>query len=309
VEQFYRALPRPVTIGVESDGYAQWFHALIQREGHTLLVGDATKIRAMVPRKTKTDRCDAAHLLQLLVEDRFPLIWVPDPGVRDLRALVAHRMRLVRMRTMVKNGLHAIALNSRLAAGRALFTRRGRAQLQALALPPPLTQRSDESLELLTWLDAHIDPLGGQIAAAVAADEPARRLMTNPGVGPLTALATVVVLGPVTRFPTSKHVVSSIGRAPTVDASADKGRLGHITEQGNALLRYVLRQAGQVAARSETDLRRLYSRVMHRHGRGAGLDKRIGDAGPPRYIAIAVVRCSSAFGRSPVWRYGLPRPR
>ena len=75
-------------------------------------------------------------------------------------------MRLVRMRTMVKNGLHAIALNDRLAAGAALFTRRGRAQLQALALPPHLTQRRDESLELLSWLDAHIDPLDGQIAAA-----------------------------------------------------------------------------------------------------------------------------------------------
>ena len=267
VEQFYRALPCPVTIGVESVGYAQWFHALIQREGPTLLVGDAAKIRAMVPRKTKTDRRDAAHLLKLLGEDRFPTIWVPDPGVRDRRALVAHRMRLVRTRTMVKNGLHAIALNYRLAAGAALFTRRGRAQLQALALPPHLTQRRDESLELLSWLDAHIDPLDGQIAAAAAADDQARRLMTHPGVGPLTALATVLVLGPVTRFPTSKHVVSYIGLAPAVAPSAAKCRLGHITKQGNALLRYVLGQAGQVAARSETDLRRLYAMVMHRHGR------------------------------------------
>jgi len=230
-------------------------------------VRDAAKIRAMVPRITKTDRRDAAHLLHLLVEDRFPLIWVPDPGVRDLRALVAHRMRLVRMRTMVKNGLHAIALNHRLAVGRALFTRRGRAQLQALALPPHTTRRRDESLELLSWLDAHTDPLDGQIAAAAVADDQARRLMTHPGVGSLTALATVLVLGPVTRFPTSKHVVSYIGLAPTVDASADKCRLGHITKQGNVLLRYVLGQAGQVATRSDPDLRRLYSAVMHRHGR------------------------------------------
>ena len=91
--------------------------------------------------------------------------------------------------------------------------------------------------------------------------------MTHPGVGPLTALATVLVLGPVTRFPTSKHVVSYIGLAPTVDASADKCRLGHITKQGNVLLRYVLGQAGQIATRSDPDLRRLYSAVMHRHER------------------------------------------
>jgi transposase len=267
VEYFYASLPRPVTVGVESTGYAQWFHALMQRQGHTLLVGDAARIRAMVVRKTKTDRRDAAHLLQLLSEDRFPVIWVPDPGVRDLRALVTHRMRLVRMRTMVKNGLHAIALNHRLAAGSALFTRRGRAQLQTLSLPPHTTQRRDESLELLTWLDEHIQPLNAQVAEAAAADVQARRLMTHPGVGPLTALATVLILGPVTRFPTSKHVVSYIGLAPSVDASAEKYRLGHVTKQGNALLRYVLGQAGQVATRTDADLRRLYSAVMHRHGR------------------------------------------
>jgi len=86
-------------------------------------------------------------------------------------------------------------------------------------------------------------------------------------VGPLTALATVLVLGPVTRFATHKHVVSYIGLAPAVAASAEKCRLGHITKQGNALLRYVLGQAGQVAARSDPDLRRLYLMVMHRHGR------------------------------------------
>jgi transposase len=267
VEQFYASLPRPVAVGIESTGYAQWFHALMQRQGHTLLVGDAARIRAMVVRKTKTDRRDAAHLLQLLREDRFPAIWVPDPRVRDVRALVTHRMRLVRMRTMVKNGLHAIALNQRLAAGSALFTRRGRAQLQALALPPHTTQRRDESLALLTWLDEHIAPLDAQIAKAADADEQAPRLMTHPGVGPLTALATVLVLGPVARFPTSKHVVSYIGLAPAVHASAEKYRLGHVTKQGNALLRYVLGQAGQVAARADADLRRLYLAVMHRHGR------------------------------------------
>ena len=72
VEEFYAALPRPVTVGIESTGYAVWFHALMQRLGHTVLVGDAAKIRAMVVRKTKTDRRDALHILDLLRHDRFP---------------------------------------------------------------------------------------------------------------------------------------------------------------------------------------------------------------------------------------------
>jgi transposase len=173
-------------------------------------------------------------------------------------------MRLVRMRTMGKNGRHAMALTYRLAAGRALFTRRGRAPWQALPLPPHLSRRRDERPELLTWLDEHLDPLDGQIAAA---DDQARPLMTHPGVGPLTALATVLGLSPVTRFPTSQHVVSYLGLAPAVAAAAATCRLGHITKQGNTLLGYVLGQAGLGAARSTPDLRRLYGAVMYRHGR------------------------------------------
>src|SRR5262245_48128446 len=97
VERFYRALPSPVTIGIETTGYTQWFHAFMHRLGHTVLVGEAAKIRAMVVRKTKTDRRDARHLLDLLKHERFPSVWLPDPDTRDLRALVAHRVRLVRM--------------------------------------------------------------------------------------------------------------------------------------------------------------------------------------------------------------------
>jgi transposase len=267
VDRFYAALLPPVTVAIESTGYALWFHTLTRRLGHTLLVGDAAKIRATVVRKTKTDRRDARHLLTLLSEDRFPTIWVPDPAVRDLRALVWHRMRLVRIRTMIRNGVHAIAMNYRLALGTSLFTGRGVAQLQALPLPAHTAHRREESLELLAWLDARIAVLERKIAEVAEADPDARRLMTHPGVGPLTALATLLVLGPVARFPTSKHVVSYIGLAPTIASSAGKHHLGGITKQGNRLLRFVLGQAGHTALRGDPDLKQLYYRVLHRRGK------------------------------------------
>lgn len=267
VERFYAGLQPPVTVAIESTGYAMWFHALMHRLGHTVVVGDAAKIRASVVRKTKTDRRDARHILTLLAESRFPAIWVPDPTTRDLRALIAHRMRLVRLRTMIRNGIHAIALNYRLALGSSLFTRRGLAALRGLPLPRHTAQRRDESLELLSWLDTHTDELDRQIASTASADPEACRLMTHPGVGPLTALATILVLGPVGRFPSSKHVVSYVGLAPAIASSAGKHHLGGITKQGNRLLRYVLGQAGQVALRRDADLKRLYYRVLNRRGR------------------------------------------
>src|SRR5262249_41459059 len=180
VERFYRALPSPVTIGIETTGYTQWFHALMHRLGHTVLVGEAAKIRAMVVRKTKTDRRDARHLLDLLRHDRFPTVWIPDPDTRDLRALVAHRVRLVRMRTMVKNGLQAIALNHRLALRSKLWSERGRAALTGLLLPCHTTRRRDDNLELLSWLTAKIHELDAQIAHAAGTDPRAALLLTHP---------------------------------------------------------------------------------------------------------------------------------
>jgi transposase len=267
VERFYRALTPPVTIGIETTGYTQWFHALMHRLGHTVLVGEAAKIRAMVVRKTKTDRRDARHLLDLLRHDRFPTVWIPDPGTRDLRALVAHRVRLVRMRTMVKNGLQAIALNQRLALRSKLWSQRGLAQLRALPLPPHTTRRRDDSLELLAWITSRVDQLDARIAAVAENNSHARLLLTHPGVGPLTALTTVLVLGPVKRFPDGKHVVSYVGLAPAINASADKQRLGKITKQGNALLRWVLGQAAPLAAQADDDLRRRYFSILYRRGR------------------------------------------
>jgi transposase len=267
VERCYRARPPPVTIGIETTGDTQGLHTLMPQLGHTVVVGEAAKIRAMGVRKTKTDRRDARHRLALLQHDRVPTGWIPDPGTRDRRALIAHRVRRVRMRTMVKNGLPAIALNQRLALRSALWTQRGLTQLKALPLPPYPTRRRDDSLALLAWLTTRIDQLDDHIAAVASADPRVQLLLPHPGVGPLTALTTGLVVGPLARFPDRQHVVSYVGLAPAVHASADKPRLGKITKQGNALLRWVLGQAAPLAARADDELRRRYFSVMQRRGR------------------------------------------
>ena len=138
----------------------------------------------MVVRKTKTDGRDALHLLDLLRHDRFPTVWVPDPATRDLRALLTHRMRLVRIRTMVKNGLHAIALNYRLARGSKLLRQAGLVQLHALALPPHTAQRRDQSLELLAGLTTQIRTLDDAITTAALAHPDGPASSPTPGSGP-----------------------------------------------------------------------------------------------------------------------------
>ena len=110
-ERFYRSLPVPSLIGLESCGNSQWFVELLEKLGHEVWVGDAAQIRASYVRKQKTDKRDAAHILNLLREGRFPRLWVPDAGVRDLRQLLIHRHKLVEVRARVKNGLQHLAMN------------------------------------------------------------------------------------------------------------------------------------------------------------------------------------------------------
>src|SRR5208282_3574182 len=94
-QAFYRTLPKPVRVGMEATGYAHWFERMLAELGHELWIGHASEIRAGVVRKQKTDARDAAHLLRLLAENRFPRIWIPSPDDRDARQLLRHRHKLV----------------------------------------------------------------------------------------------------------------------------------------------------------------------------------------------------------------------
>ena len=111
-ERFYRALAEPALVGVEACGNSQWFLEMLQRLGHEAWIGDAAQIRASYVRKQKTDKRDAAHILRLLVEGRFPRIWVPSAKQRDVRQLLIHRHKLVEIRTRVKNGLQHLGTPS-----------------------------------------------------------------------------------------------------------------------------------------------------------------------------------------------------
>src|SRR5215469_5911387 len=138
---------------MEATGYAQWFERMLTKLGHELWVGDAAAIRAAMVRKQKTDDRDALHILDLLMQNRFPRIWVPSAAERDVRQLVRHRHKLVRLRTTVMNQLHALAMGQGLCLRKKLWTTVGRQQLESLALDPWASRRRRELLELLDRLD------------------------------------------------------------------------------------------------------------------------------------------------------------
>jgi transposase len=268
-ERFYRDLKQrgiSVRVGMEATGHSRWFERLLAELGFELWIGDPAEIKAKRVKKQKFDREDARLLLRLLRENNFPQIWVPDAENRDLRQLLWHRHRLVQMRTRIMNQLHALAMNEGYCWKKKLFSEKGRAQLEKLALAPWASRRRQELLELLDRMDPIIDELTA-VAEREARKRPeAIRLMTHPGVGALTALAYVLIIGTPTRFQRGKQIGTYVGMIPCEESSARKQRLGHISKQGSSLLRFLLVQAAQAAVRIHPDWRRRYMHLaMRRH--------------------------------------------
>jgi transposase len=255
-----------VRVGMEATGYSRWFERLLAELGFQLWIGDPATIKTKRVKKRKTDREDARLLLRLMREDNFPQIWIPSPENRDLRQLLWHRHRLVQMRTRIMNQLQALAMNEGYRWKKRLFSEQGRAQLEKLALAPWASRRRQELLELLDRMNPTIEELTAAVEQEARKRPDAVRLMTHPGVGPLTALAYVLIIGTPTRFQRGKQISNYVGLIPSEDSSADKQRLGHISKQGSSLLRFLLVEAAQAAARVNSDWRRRYMYLaMRRH--------------------------------------------
>jgi len=265
-DTFYRDLAGVVRVGIEATGPIQWFQRLLAELGHELWIGDSAQIRASAVRQQKTDQRDAALILDLLLSHRFPRIWVPSPAERDLRQLLWHRHKLVRMRTMVGNQLHALALGQGLCRKAKLFTKKGRAELSGLHLGPWASRRRQELLGLLDQLAPSIQELDRAVMEEASRREEAVRLMTHPGIGPVNALAFVLTIGPVTRFRRSKQIASYLGLNPSERSSGGKQRLGAISKQGNQMVRWLLIEAAQHASRFDPSLRQDYQRLKFRRG-------------------------------------------
>src|SRR6201993_1803606 len=269
-EKFYRELAAQgmkARVGMEASGHARWFERLLAELNFELWIGDAAEIRTRRVRKQKTDRQDAQLILKLMLKDRFRQIWVQSWENRDLRQLLWHRHRMVQARTRIMNQLQAVALKEGLRCKKRLWREGGRQQLESFRLAPWASRRRRDLLELMDRLNPTITELTQAIEQEVEKCPEARRLMTHPGVGPLTALAFVLIIGEAERFRCGKQVASYLGLVPLEESSGNRRRLGHITKQGSSMVRFLLVEAAQVTARSLPEWRSKYHHLVMRRGR------------------------------------------
>ena len=269
-EKFYRDLKLhtlKIRVGLEATGHRRWFERLLMELDCELWVGDAARIATMRVRKQKTDRQDAQLLLKLMMEDRFPRVWISSLEDRDLQQLLWHRHRTVQMRTRILNQLQSIAMNEGIQRRGGLRSVQGRKRLEQIPLGPWGTRRRSDLLVLLDRMNERVNELTAAVQQEAEKRPKAQLLMTHPGVGPVTALAFVLIIGYPERFQCGKQIGSYVGLIPSESSSGVHRRLGHISKQGNVLLRSLLVEAAQAAARFDPEWHKKFSHLAMRRER------------------------------------------
>ncbi|HKU73502.1 MAG TPA: IS110 family transposase [Pyrinomonadaceae bacterium] len=267
VRAFYQQFQGHVIIGLEASGYSPWFEALLERLGCEVWLGDATEIRRRARWRQKSDRRDAELIWDLMVHDEFPRLHQPSAASREVLRMLRYRQKLIKLRTMSKNSLQAIALQAGLAKGQQLFTRAGQEQFQAVALSPVLQWQRDHWFELLQPLNQQLLETMSWCKAHSRDDVSIQRLRTHPGIGLLTSLCLLHTLQPVSRFRNQRKVVAYAGFDPLVRSSAERTIYLGISKAGSRMLRYLLVEAVHTAIRYDEDLKRFYKRLAERRGR------------------------------------------
>jgi transposase len=267
IKGYYSQFQGEVIIGIEACGYTNWFEELIERLGHKLLVGDAAEIRRLARRRQKNDRRDANLILELLVHGEFPTLFRYSKESREVLRQLRYRHKLVKLRTMVVNSLHALAINAGLSLRAKLLTRDGRRQLRGLSLSAISQQQREELVSLADELTRRIGTVEQWLKEQAKQDVRVQRLQTHPGVGLLTSLCLVHTLGDVSRFSTLRKVAAYAGFDPMEDSSAERKAYGGISKAGSKLLRYLLVEAAQTAAKDDEQLKQFYRRLLPRRGK------------------------------------------
>jgi transposase len=269
LEEFFGQLPPGTPVAIEATGTWWWRVDLLERLGHQPVLSHPKATKAIAAARLKNDKVDAQRLALLRRGDLLPTVWIPPAALREARELVRHRITLVWLRSAVRNRLLSMLARRNLQPTRvkSWLTQSGQRELRALALAPSPATIRDDCLTLLPLLDAQIRRRDAELVQRWGDDPRVQRLTTIPGIGPFIAIVLVLELGDIARFPSAKHVASYIGLTPRVRASADRVRSGHITREGNRLLRWVLVLAATQASRRPGPLRTWFRMVQRRPGK------------------------------------------
>jgi transposase len=246
-----------------SCGYGH-YHDLFRPRAARVLVAHPGQLRLIFRSKHKNDRSDAEKLAKLLYLGEVPTVHVPTADVRHWRELIACRERLLEKRTRAKNGLRALLRSVGVRAPRkpGLWTRAGMHWLGTLELPSlPHQLRRDLLVEEIVHLTGQLKRVEQELNRRGEQSVHVAQLLSIPGVGIRTAEAVVAFLDQPERFKRSKAVGCYFGLVPRQDQSGSSNRLGHITQEGPAVVRRLLTEAVWQAIRRSATVRAYFERI------------------------------------------------
>jgi transposase len=259
-------LPVGTPVAFEAAFGWSWLADLLQDYGFESHLVHPLRCKAIASARLKNDKVDAATLAQLLRADLLPEAWIAPAGVRQFRALLRHRVGLVRLRTMLQNRIHAVVADFGYDRAGSYLTGPGRGWLAGLELPAISRELVTDYLAVIDGLAPVIERIDGGLRQHAKADPRVKVLTTLPGVGQFTALVMLAEIGDISRFASARKLASWAGLTPTVRGSDLTVRHGHISKQGSAWLRWVMNQAAQTAKRSP-EFADTYAAIAKRRGR------------------------------------------
>jgi transposase len=259
-------LPSGTPVAFEAAFGWSWLADLLEDYGFEAHMVHPLRCKAIASARLKNDKVDAAILAQLLRADLLPEAWIAPAKVRQLRALLRHRISLVRLGTQLRNRIHAVAADHGYDRSASYWTGPGRGWLAELDLPATSREIVTDCLAVIDALAVLIERLDGELHQHAKADPRVKVLRALPGVGEFTALVMVAEIGDITRFPSARKLASWAGLTPTVRGSDLKVRHGNISKQGSVWLRWVMNQAAQTAKRSP-EFAATYSSIAKRRGK------------------------------------------
>jgi transposase len=261
VRRFYSSLPEPAVVGIEASSRAVWFENLLFEIGHQLLIGNPRLIRQRATSRHKNDRRDANLILELLRRGEFPAIWRRSPANNQILDILKLRLNMVNQRTAIYNRLQALAHTVGLPKGK-MKTASFQTRLKAAPLDATSAMQRTHLFSLLERFNRQIGELELWLRKKAETDPPVQLLLTQKGVGYLTALAVVNTLGDVSRFErVPKQVTCFVGLDSLEKSSAGKTRFGRISKAGSSLVRFQLGQAAQIVIRYDERLKSFYKRL------------------------------------------------
>jgi transposase len=216
-----------------------------------VVVAHPQAVKLIAAARVKTDSRDTIKLASLLAANLIPAVWVPPQEVRELRALVTHRNRLVQQRTQAKNRLHSVLQRHNFDPPPGIpFAVHQREWWLTLDLPLAEKLRVQQDLSLYQTLETLIQESEAELGRLSTCDPWVKQvpfLVQLPGLGVLSALRILAAIGEITRFPSAKHLVGYAGLGASVHQSGETNRGGRITKEGRSDLRGVMVEAAWVA--------------------------------------------------------------